>query len=426
MTLDTSTARETGREPDVRDSVEGGLVDLDGRRFYRIVGYDAMDPFFMTIVGSSDVWLFVSSSGGLTAGRVDAQRALFPYYTEDKVSESAGRTGGLSMLRVAGPDRSVTYWQPFADRRPGDPAVERALYKDVLGSTLVFEETRPDLRLRLRVTWQTSARFGVVRSCELTSLADEVREVEMLDGLVNVLPAGVSVAVQNELSILLDAYKRSGTCRSPSAAATATPAAPGTASRSTSAWSTPTAGRGSTTRATGATSSRTGRRWPTRSPARVRDRDDRRLPRRDHRRRLQPLPRHARRHRVGGPRAGQPLVQHRLLERPPGRLPAEAAGDAARFDPGALDALLDRRVFSHANVPYRIRPTPPCSTTPTTRSSSTPPRPPHRGGVATRAPTPGCSKGTRRRGPATSRWPRSCCCCCSSSWPTSCPRAASG
>ncbi len=33
--------------------------------------------------------------------------------------------------------------------------------------------------------------------------------MELLDGLVNLLPAGVSVAVQNELSILLDAYKRS-------------------------------------------------------------------------------------------------------------------------------------------------------------------------------------------------------------------------
>jgi hypothetical protein len=191
-----------------RAPVDGDLVDLDGRRFYRISGYDEMPAFFMTIVGASDVWLFVSSSGGLTAGRVDAQRALFPYYTEDKVSESAGRTGGLSMMRVTGTDGSSVFWQPFAERRPGDPAVQRALYKDVLGSTLVFEEERRDLGLRLRVSWATSARFGVVRTCELTSLADEPREVQMLDGLVNVLPAGVSVAVQNELSILLDAYKR--------------------------------------------------------------------------------------------------------------------------------------------------------------------------------------------------------------------------
>ena len=60
-----------------------------------------MAPFFMTIVGAGDAWLFVSSTGGLTAGRVAPDSSLFPYYTDDKVAESAGRTGGLSLLRVA-------------------------------------------------------------------------------------------------------------------------------------------------------------------------------------------------------------------------------------------------------------------------------------------------------------------------------------
>ncbi|HSP53351.1 MAG TPA: hypothetical protein VLO00_10695, partial [Cryobacterium sp.] len=196
-------------------TVRGGPVDLDGRRFYRIGAYDQMPPFFMTLVGASDVWLFISSTGGLTAGRVDADRALFPYYTDDKVTESAGRTGGLSVLLVRRPDGTSTHWQPFAEQRPGDPQVQRTLYKDALGTTLVFEETRPDLGLRLRVTWQTSARFGVVRSCALSSLADvqhgnpdEALDVDLLDGLVNILPAGAGKKTQNELSVLLDAYKR--------------------------------------------------------------------------------------------------------------------------------------------------------------------------------------------------------------------------
>ena len=178
-------------------TVRGGPVDLDGRRFYRIEAYDQMPPFFMTLVGASDVWLFLSSTGGLTAGRVDADRALFPYYTDDKVTESAGRTGGLSVLLVGRGDGTRTHWQPFSELRPGDAAVQRTLYKDALGTTLVFEETHPDLGLRLRVTWQTSARFGVVRGCALTSLADtrqshpaEPLDVDLLDGLVNILPAG--------------------------------------------------------------------------------------------------------------------------------------------------------------------------------------------------------------------------------------------
>ena len=92
----------------------GELVDHDGRRFYRIAGYDAMPPFFMTLASSADVWLFIASTGGLTAGRVDADRALFPYYTDDKVTESAGRTGGLTLLRVLGRDGSSTTWMPRA------------------------------------------------------------------------------------------------------------------------------------------------------------------------------------------------------------------------------------------------------------------------------------------------------------------------
>lgn len=189
--------------------VTGRTLDIEGRPFYQITAYDQIPPFFMTLVGASDLWVFISSSGGLTAGRVEAEHALFPYYTEDKVAEGAGRTGGLTLLRVSGPDGATTVWQPFAETRPGDPAVERTLSKDYLGTTLVFEEVRPDLGLRVRVTWQTSARYGVVRTVELTSTSDEPVEVEAVDGFVNLLPAGATVQVQNELSSLLDAYKRS-------------------------------------------------------------------------------------------------------------------------------------------------------------------------------------------------------------------------
>ena len=87
--------------------------------------------------------------------------------------------------------------------------MRRVLYKDVAGTALVFEETRDDLGLRMRVTWQTGGRFGIVRTSELTNVGDRSREIELLDGFVNVLPAGVDVDTQNRLSNLLDAYKRS-------------------------------------------------------------------------------------------------------------------------------------------------------------------------------------------------------------------------
>ncbi|WP_456819936.1 hypothetical protein [Cellulomonas sp. URHB0016] len=185
-----------------------GPVDLDGRRFYRITAYDELPPFFMTLIGASDLWLFISSTGGVTAGREESDRALFPYTTEDKVAHGAGRTGGLTLLRVSTPAGQTLLWQPFAERRPGDPDVERHLYKDFLGSTLVFEEQRADLGLRARVSWQTSARYGVVRGVELTSLTDGPVDVDVLDGFVDLLPSGVTAQTQNEFSVLIDAYKR--------------------------------------------------------------------------------------------------------------------------------------------------------------------------------------------------------------------------
>lgn len=69
--------------------VEGAFVDLHGERFYRIGNVDRMPTFFMTLVGASDLWMFVASNGGLTAGRVDAESSLFPYATHDKIIEAA-------------------------------------------------------------------------------------------------------------------------------------------------------------------------------------------------------------------------------------------------------------------------------------------------------------------------------------------------
>ena len=44
--------------------------------------------------------MFLSSHGGLTAGRRDAEHALFPYLTDDKIRDQAEVTGGKTLLRV--------------------------------------------------------------------------------------------------------------------------------------------------------------------------------------------------------------------------------------------------------------------------------------------------------------------------------------
>ncbi|MCK7481718.1 MAG: hypothetical protein M0C28_34520 [Candidatus Moduliflexus flocculans] len=78
---------DTAQQPPAQQ-VKGEFISLLGDTFYKIENYDGMPPFFMSLVSSSNHWLFISSTGGLTAGRVSAEQALFPYYTDDKVTEN--------------------------------------------------------------------------------------------------------------------------------------------------------------------------------------------------------------------------------------------------------------------------------------------------------------------------------------------------
>jgi hypothetical protein len=198
---------QTPQQPAPADA-RGEFVTLMGETFYRIQNVDAMEPFFMSLVSSSDHWLFIASTGGLTAGRVSAEQALFPYYTVDKVTENHANTGVLAALLVPRAGRQYL-WEPFSARQPGLYRLQRSLYKNVPGTALIFEETNLDLDLTYRYAWRTSDRYGFVKTSWLVNHASQTCQVELLDGLQNLLPANVTNTTQNVFSVLLDAYKRS-------------------------------------------------------------------------------------------------------------------------------------------------------------------------------------------------------------------------
>ena len=87
---------------DRAQAVSGEFVDLGSERYYVIRNVDRMPPFLVSVISSADHWLFVSSSGGLTAGRVSPESALFPYITVDKLHEASAHTGCRTIVRVAG------------------------------------------------------------------------------------------------------------------------------------------------------------------------------------------------------------------------------------------------------------------------------------------------------------------------------------
>ncbi|PWB73923.1 MAG: hypothetical protein C3F07_08750 [Anaerolineales bacterium] len=207
MTEKTIFVGDTAQQPPAQH-VKGEFISLLGDTFYKIENYDGMAPFFMSLVSSSNHWLFISSTGGLTAGRVNAEQALFPYYTDDKVTENYENTGSKSILLVTRGGRT-NLWEPFSDRYKGSYRIERNLHKNIPGTALVFEERNLSLDLTFRYAWRTSDQFGFVRSAWLTNTADTPCHVEFVDGIQNLLPANITSNTQNIFSPLLDAYKRS-------------------------------------------------------------------------------------------------------------------------------------------------------------------------------------------------------------------------
>ena len=186
--------------------VSGEFVDLAGERHYVIRNVDRMPPFLVSVISSADHWLFVSSAGGLTAGRVSPECALFPYVTVDKLHDAAPHTGCKTIVRVAGGNEQNA-WEPFNREHDGRYATSRNLYKSVLGDKLRFEEINHDLGLAFRYSWTTSDRHGFVRDCELENLRGDAVQVELVDGLQNVLPAGTPGVIQAGASNLVNAYK---------------------------------------------------------------------------------------------------------------------------------------------------------------------------------------------------------------------------
>jgi hypothetical protein len=207
--MSQSLTKLATNEPLVKEKlVTMDMVSMNGEMFYKIANNDAMRPFFMTIVSDSNHWLFISSNGGLTAGRKNAEYALFPYYTDDKITESADITGSKTIFQILH-NQELVIWEPFSERFTNKFKITRNLYKNYYGNKIIFEEINDDLKLTYRYQWNSSNQFGFVRKSELINHSDKAHKISLLDGIQNIMPHGVSSDLQSSTSNLVDAYKRS-------------------------------------------------------------------------------------------------------------------------------------------------------------------------------------------------------------------------
>lgn len=200
-------------------NISGRYLTINGEKYYLIENYDQMQPFFISLASDTDLWMYISSTGGLTCGRRNPEQVLFPYYTDDKVTENYEHTGPKTLIRVLSTSNSpllstlnsqlpTIVWEPFSDRYLGLYNLRRTIAKSVTGNKLLFIEQNLDLGLTFSYEWAAADRFGWVRRAMLHNDTDRPIEVELLDGLQNVMPSGVEQKTQNVFSTLVDAYKK--------------------------------------------------------------------------------------------------------------------------------------------------------------------------------------------------------------------------
>ena len=99
-------------------------------------------------------------------------------------------------------------WAPFSDQAECDESLHRKVRKNLYGNHIVLEENNTVEQLVCRVSWRPSERFGFVRKVELVNTGTAAVDLEVMDGLCNLMPSGLNQRFQNEFSILGDAYKQ--------------------------------------------------------------------------------------------------------------------------------------------------------------------------------------------------------------------------
>jgi hypothetical protein len=189
-----------------RAAAEGRFVDDDGQAWYRIDHVDAMPPFFVALASDSDVWAFVSTAGSLAAGRRDAEGAFFPYETVDRIHRRWEHTGPRTWIRIHPGTPGCELWQPFAQRPGRGAGGPRSAWKNLSGTRLRLREQHASGALVFEHEWSSAAGLGLVRSARLWAPQGPL-PVAVLDGVLDLVPPGVSVAHATTMSSLADAYK---------------------------------------------------------------------------------------------------------------------------------------------------------------------------------------------------------------------------
>ncbi len=183
---------------------KGSFVSIGEVEYYKIENSQNLPPFFIQVASSSDIWIFLSSTGGLTAGRKNSENNIFPYTTDDKLFNNS-QTGSITIIK-----KGADIWIPF-DKYP-KYNITRNIYKSLYANGVILEEINEDLGLKFSYKLEPSEKYGIVKTSKLSNLTDKKIKIEILDGFNNILPFGVNPVLEANSSTLVDAYKASELC----------------------------------------------------------------------------------------------------------------------------------------------------------------------------------------------------------------------
>ncbi len=183
--------------------ITGSFVIINKTPYYKISNSEKLPPFFIQVASSNDIWIFLSSCGcgGLTAGRKNSEGNLFAYTTDDKLFADS-ETGSKTILKV-----NDKLWHPFEKCGTQKYNITRNIYKSCYANSVILEEINHDLNLSYSYEYCSSEKFGFVKTSVLQNLSTEKINLQMIDGLNDILPYGVNAQLQANSSTLVDAYK---------------------------------------------------------------------------------------------------------------------------------------------------------------------------------------------------------------------------
>ncbi len=177
------------------------FVQLNGAPYYKIENSQNLSPFFINVPSASDIWIFLASTGGLTAGRKNADGNIFPYETDDRLMQNCP-SGSTTLIRMG-----EHLWQPFANAAVQPYQIQQNIYKSCYASSVILEEINETMSLVYRCEYQSSEKYGFVKTATILNCGSAPCTLEVLDGMSNILPHGVNATLQATSSTLVDAYR---------------------------------------------------------------------------------------------------------------------------------------------------------------------------------------------------------------------------